>query len=153
MTLKKDIIFSDLRQKVSDTAIDFPDQVRSPDVNTDVRPSAVASYHITGSQWASLSLLREELAKWEEELLKSPNVGKVQWKGLPEEVIEIRLNAVELKKHSLFPLQVKQAVQSEFAPQSIGKQERDGTSYLLKMKNYTRLLEFDHVHGREGSIQ
>ncbi|RXT15530.1 efflux RND transporter permease subunit [Ammoniphilus sp. CFH 90114] len=150
---KKDTVFSDIRQKVSNVALQFPDQVRSPEINTDIRPSAVASYHIVGLDRTMLTSLREDLKVWEEELVKLPKVAKIQWKGLPEEEITIRLDPLELKEHGLFPFQVIQAIQAEFSPQSIGRQDREGTSYLVKMRNYTQLAEFSSVmigKGRYG---
>ncbi|RSK26634.1 efflux RND transporter permease subunit [Bacillus sp. HMF5848] len=143
--INKDAVFSDLQQKVSDAALQFPDQAQEPDVNTGLSPSAVASYMITTNNHAVLAQLKQEMERWEEKITAISGVEKVQVKGVTDEEIVISLNAVALKTNGIQAGQVIQAIQSEFAPNSIGKQEKNNQSYLLDLNTYQSVADIEKV--------
>ncbi|WLR51512.1 efflux RND transporter permease subunit [Bacillus tianshenii] len=142
--------FSQLRQSVSDVSRTFPDDSQEPEVNTDLRPSAVASYHLMSSDPSWLLDIRDQLEAWEEKMLEIDGIAKVQVKGLPEQEVLITLNADQLQAYNVVMPQVMQAINKEFSPAALGKAERQGTAYQLKIRNYDQVSEIENVTITKG---
>ncbi|MCA1062608.1 efflux RND transporter permease subunit (plasmid) [Cytobacillus spongiae] len=138
-------VFGDVRQAVSDASTSFPDEVFDPEINESTVKMPIVSYHLTSDNRESLLTLREEMSRWEKEVEDIAGVSSVTVKGLPEEEIVIELKQDELKASALNPSSVMNAINDEFYPTPLGKQEVDNEVVQLTVDHFSSLEEMNEI--------
>ena len=138
-------VFGDVRQAVSDASTSFPDEAFEPDVNESTAKMPIVSYHLTSDSRENLFSLQEELNRWKDEVEELSGVSGVTIKGLPEEQILIELKQDELKDSGLNVTDVQSAINNEYYPTPLGKQEMDDKVVQLSVENYDSLDEMEEL--------
>ncbi|MYL64494.1 MMPL family transporter [Bacillus hwajinpoensis] len=138
-------VFGDVRQAVSDASTSFPDEAFEPDVNESTAKMPIVSYHLTSDNRDNLFSLQEELNRWKDEVEELSGVSGVTIKGLPEEQILIELKQDELKDSGLNVTDVQSAINNEYYPTPLGKQEMDDKVVQLSVENYDSLDEMEEL--------
>ncbi|MCA0172595.1 efflux RND transporter permease subunit [Bacillus sp. RAR_GA_16] len=138
-------VFGDVRQAVSDASTSFPDEAFEPDVNESTAKMPIVSYHLTSDNREDLLSLQEELNRWSDEVEELSGVSGVTIKGLPEEQILIELKQDELKDSGLNVTDVQGAINNEYYPTPLGKQEMDDEVVQLSVENYDSLDEMEEL--------
>ncbi|WP_273853432.1 efflux RND transporter permease subunit [Guptibacillus spartinae] len=138
-------VFGDVRQAVSDATTSFPDEAFEPDVNESTAKMPIVSYHLTSDNREDLLSLQEELNRWSDEVEELSGVSGVTIKGLPEEQILIELKQDELKDSGLNVTDVQGAINNEYYPTPLGKQEMDDEVVQLSVENYDSLDEMEEL--------
>ncbi|MGM0851264.1 MAG: efflux RND transporter permease subunit [Bacillota bacterium] len=134
-------VFEDVQQAVSDASTSFPDDVFDPEMNESTVKMPIVSYHLTSDNKESLLALHEEMNRWQEEVDEITGVSSVTVKGLPEEEIVIELEQDKLKASGLTPSTVMNAINDEYYPTPLGKQEVDNEVVQLTVDHYSTLDE------------
>ncbi|MEI2663046.1 efflux RND transporter permease subunit [Rossellomorea sp. LJF3] len=134
-------VFGDVRQAVSDASTSFPEEVFDPEVNESTVKMPIVSYHLVSDNKESLLELDDEVSRWKEEVEDLSGVSSVTVKGLPEEEIKIELKKEELKASGLNPSSVMNAINDEYYPTPLGKQEVDNEVVQLTVDHFTTLDE------------
>ncbi|MBM7552509.1 efflux RND transporter permease subunit [Thalassobacillus pellis] len=132
---------SKIRQTITDVSRSFPEGVQDPEVDTDLRGSAVASYHLTASNYDNLQQLHGTIDDWKSTLTSIPEVKSVLVKGLPDPEVRLTLNNQQLNEAKLSSFSVLEAVRKELSPAAIGTEKQDNTSYQLELNKYKELDE------------
>ncbi|WP_028782996.1 efflux RND transporter permease subunit [Thalassobacillus devorans] len=151
----KDNVNSKIQQAVSDASRNFPDEAKSPEIETDLMMSAAASYHLIADNYETLYNLHGTLEKWKEELTNINGVEAVEIKGLPDREIKLTLNNEKLNDNKVSPFQVIDSVNKELAPDAIGTTEKNDKIYQLVMENRTNidsLTDIKVAQGEDGPI-
>ncbi|WP_226658816.1 efflux RND transporter permease subunit [Pseudalkalibacillus hwajinpoensis] len=138
-------VFGDVRQAVSDASTSFPDEAFEPDVNESTAKMPIVSYHLTSDNREDLLSLQEELNRWSDEVEELSGVSGVTIKGLPEEQILIELKQDDLKDSGLNVTDVQSAINNEYYPTPLGKQEMDDEVVQLSVENYDSLDEMEEI--------
>ncbi|EDL66663.1 efflux RND transporter permease subunit [Bacillus sp. SG-1] len=138
-------VFSNVRQAVSDAAAGFPDEVFEPEVNESIVKLPIVSYQLTAETRESLEALRGELDRWTDEVTELAGVEGVAVKGLSDEEILIKLQPDALKEAGLNVGSVMSAINAEFYPTPLGKQEIDNEVVQLSVENYSSIEEMNEV--------
>ncbi|PFG12410.1 efflux RND transporter permease subunit [Bacillus sp. es.036] len=138
-------VFGDVRQAVSDASTSFPEEAFEPDVNESTAKMPIVSYHLTSDNRDNLFSLQEELNRWKDEVEELSGVSGVTIKGLPEEQILIELKQDELKDSGLNVTDVQSAINNEYYPTPLGKQEMDDKVVQLSVENYDSLDEMEEL--------
>ncbi|WP_347551191.1 efflux RND transporter permease subunit [Pseudalkalibacillus hwajinpoensis] len=141
---KKDV-FSDVRQAVSDASTSFPEEAFDPEVNESTAKMPIVSYHLTSENRDNLLSLQEELNRWKDEVSELAGVSGVTIKGLPEEQIIIELNQDNLKESGLNVTDVQSAINNEYYPTPLGKQEMDDEVVQLSVENFDSLDQMEEL--------
>ncbi|MBN8191237.1 efflux RND transporter permease subunit [Bacillus sp. NTK074B] len=138
-------VFGDVRQAVSDASTSFPEEAFDPEVNESTVKMPIVSYHITSDKKETLLELDEEINNWKEEVEDLSGVSSVTVKGLPEEEIVIELKQDELKASGLNPSAIMSAINDEYYPTPLGKQEVDNKVVQLTVDHFTTLDEMNEL--------
>ncbi|WGG47798.1 efflux RND transporter permease subunit [Rossellomorea sp. DA94] len=138
-------VFGDVRQAVSDASTSFPEEVFDPEVNESTVKMPIVSYHLVSVDKESLLKMDEEVSRWKEEVEDLSGVSSVTVKGLPEEEIKIELKKEELKASGLNPSSVMNAINDEYYPTPLGKQEVDNEVVQLTVDHFTTLDEMKEL--------
>ncbi|WP_270180975.1 efflux RND transporter permease subunit [Alkalihalobacillus sp. CinArs1] len=138
-------VFSDVRQAVSDASTSFPEDAFEPEVNESTAKMPIVSYHLTSDNRENLLSMQEELNRWKDEVSELSGVSGVTIKGLPEEQIEIELRQEDLKESGLTVIDVQNAINNEFYPTPLGKQEMDDELVQLSVENYDSLDQMEEL--------
>ncbi len=141
---KKDV-FGDVRQAVSDASTSFPDGAFEPEVNESTAKMPIVSYQLTSDNRDNLLSMQEEMNRWKSEVEDLSGVSGVTIKGLPEEQILIELKQDELKDSGLNVMDVQNAINSEYYPTPLGKQEMDDELVQLSVENYDSLDKMEDL--------
>lgn len=136
---------SAIRQEVSDAGASFPEEVIEPTVSEAAANFPVTSYMLTAESREDFEGLRSLMNTWEEELSAVPGISGVTVKGVQEEEIILTLNSEDLGENGLAFPQVLTAIEEEFNPVPLGKQEADGTIYQLAIESYSSVDEMEQV--------
>ncbi|MDZ5713572.1 efflux RND transporter permease subunit [Jeotgalibacillus haloalkalitolerans] len=136
---------SAIRQEVSDAGASFPEEVIEPTVSEAAANFPVTSYMLTADSREDFEGLRSVMDTWEEELSAVPGISGVTVKGVQEEEIILTLNSEDLGENGLAFPQVLTAIEEEFNPVPLGKQEADGTIYQLAIESYSSVDEMEQV--------
>ena len=104
-------IFDDLRRKVEDIEGDLPDGIRGPFINTDFGDVFGSVYILTGDGYsnAELKTIADDIR---DELLREPDVSKVNIHGARDEVIFVEYNNARLSELGLSPQQLSNILSS-----------------------------------------
>ncbi|MEM7366675.1 MAG: efflux RND transporter permease subunit, partial [Pseudomonadota bacterium] len=102
LMMDMDPIFDDLRKKVEDVAPELPDGVITPAVNDEFGDVFGSVYALTGDGFSFQELgdIAEEIR---DELLKEPDIAKVDIDGMQDEIIYVEYNNAQLTKYNLTP--------------------------------------------------
>ncbi|WP_409250595.1 efflux RND transporter permease subunit [Bacillus sp. SCS-153A] len=138
-------VFSNVRQAVSDAASGFPGEVFEPEVNESIVKQPIVSYQLTADSREDLETLRDELDRWADEVTELSGVEGVTVKGLPDEEILIKLQPDALKDAGLNVGSVLSAINAEFYPTPLGKQEINNEVVQLSVENYSSIEEMNEV--------
>ena len=141
---KKDV-FGDVRQAVSDASTSFPDGAFEPEVNESTAKMPIVSYQLTSDNRDNLLSMQEEMNRWKSEVEDLSGVSGVTIKGLPEEQILIELKQDELKDSGLNVTDVQSAINNEYYPTPLGKQEMDDELVQLSVENYDSLEQMEDL--------
>ncbi|UOQ48364.1 efflux RND transporter permease subunit [Gracilibacillus caseinilyticus] len=141
---KKEVL-GDVRQVVSDTSASLPEEAQEPNVNESTAETPIVSYHLTSDRRENLLSLQEELNRWKDEVEELSGVSGVTIKGLPEEKILIKLNQDQLKESGLNVTDVQNAINNEYYPTPLGKQQMDNEVVQLSVRNYESLDQMKEI--------
>ncbi|TFD95879.1 efflux RND transporter permease subunit [Jeotgalibacillus sp. R-1-5s-1] len=136
---------SSIRQEVSDASAAFPEEVLETTVSEAAANFPVASYMITAENRTSFDGLSTIMDTWDEEVSAIPGVSSTTVKGVQEDEIIISLDSDSLGENGLAFPQVMTAINEEFNPVPLGKQESDGTIYQLSIESYQAVEEIEQV--------
>ncbi|WP_227397186.1 efflux RND transporter permease subunit [Jeotgalibacillus aurantiacus] len=136
---------SSIRQEVSDASAGFPEEVLETTVSEAAANFPVASYMITAENRTSFDGLSTIMDTWDEEVSAIPGVSSTTVKGVQEDEIIITLDSDSLGENGLAFPQVMTAINEEFNPVPLGKQESDGTIYQLSIESYQAVDEIEQV--------
>lgn len=135
-------IYAAIRQAVQNAQKDFPDEALTPEVKTDLVRSSVATYHLLNEDTETLLALRETIASWEEEFTSISGVDSIEWKGIPDQYVEVQLDQEALGEYRVQPGQIIEAIQAELGPVALGTETTDDQNFLLNIAeedDFTRL--------------
>ncbi|TMU87552.1 efflux RND transporter permease subunit [Bacillus sp. BHET2] len=138
-------VFGNVRQAVSDASTSFPEEVFDPEVNESTVKMPIVSYHLISDNKESLLEMNDEMKRWKDEVEDLTGVSSVTVKGLPEEEIIVELKKDELKAAGLNPSSVMSAINSEYYPTPLGKQEVDKEVVQLTVDHFTTLDEMNKL--------
>jgi multidrug efflux pump len=138
-------VFSNVRQAVSDASTAFPEEVFDPEVNESTVKMPIVSYQLTSDSRENLEELRGELDRWSDEVKELSGVEGVSVKGLPDEEILIELQPDALKEAGLNVGSVMSAINDEFYPAPLGKQEIDNEVVQLSVDHFSTINEMNEV--------
>jgi multidrug efflux pump len=138
-------VFSNVRQAVSDTSTAFPEEVFDTEIKESTVQMPIVSYQLTSDNRENLEELRSEMDRWSDEVKELTGVEGVKVKGLPEEEIVIELQPGSLKEAGLNAGSVMTAINDEFYPAPLGKQEIDKKVVQLTVDHYTTIDEMNKV--------
>ncbi|RIW34619.1 efflux RND transporter permease subunit [Bacillus salacetis] len=138
-------VFSNVRQAVSDTSTSFPEEVFDTEINESTVKMPIVSYQLTSDSREDLENLRNEMDRWTEEVKELSGVEGVTVKGLPEEEILIKLEPEALKEAGLNVGSVMTAINDEFYPAPLGKQEIDNEIVQLSVNHYGTIEDMNEV--------
>ncbi|MFD1171191.1 efflux RND transporter permease subunit [Oceanobacillus picturae] len=142
----RDDVFADINQAVSSASTSFPDEALEPEVNESMSQSPIVSYHLTSDTRDNLLSLGNELNNWKDEVEALPGVAGVTIKGLPEEQILISVKQEELKEAGLNPGDLQTAINNEYSPTPLGKQDMEKEVVQLSVDNYDSLEQMEEVY-------
>lgn len=138
-------VFSDVRQAVSDASASFPEEVFDPEINESTVKMPIVSYQLTSDNRESLQDIKDEIDRWKTEVEELSGVSGVAVKGLPEEQILIELKLGDLKKSGLNVSDVMTAINDEYYPTPLGKEEINDEVVQLTVDHYSTLDEMEKV--------
>ncbi|MFD2629613.1 efflux RND transporter permease subunit [Oceanobacillus kapialis] len=142
----KNDVFSDVNQAVSSASASFPDGVQDSEVNDSMSQSPIVSYHLTSGSRDNLLSLGEELNRWKDEVEGLPGVSGVTIKGLPDEQILINVNQDALKEAGLNTGDLQTAINNEYYPSPLGKQDMEEEVVQLTVENYDTIEQMKEVY-------
>ncbi|TYS16665.1 efflux RND transporter permease subunit [Rossellomorea vietnamensis] len=138
-------VFSDVRQAVSYASTGFPEEVFDTEINEFTVKMPIVSYQLTSESRENLLELKPELDRWTDEVTELSGVEGVTVKGLPEEEIIIELHPDALKEAGLNVGSVMTAINDEFYPTPLGKQEIDNEVVQLTVEHFSSIEEMNEV--------
>ncbi|BCB03637.1 efflux RND transporter permease subunit [Bacillus sp. KH172YL63] len=138
-------VFGDVRQMVSDASTAFPEGAFDPEINESTVKMPIVSYQLTSDTKESLSKLNDDIIRWKKEVEDLSGVAGVTVKGLPDEEIVIELDQDRLKKTGLNPSSIMNAINEEYYPTPLGKQELNGEVVQLTVDHFTSLDEMNKI--------
>ncbi|WP_456274852.1 efflux RND transporter permease subunit [Bacillus sp. AK031] len=138
-------VFSDVRQAVSDASTSFPEEVFDSEVNESTVKMPIVSYQLTSDSRESLQQLKGELDRWSDEVEELAGVEGVAVKGLPDEEILIKLQPDALKEAGLNVGSVLSAINEEYYPTPLGKQEINNEVVQLSVDHFASIEEMNEV--------
>ncbi|MGD7023776.1 efflux RND transporter permease subunit [Rossellomorea vietnamensis] len=138
-------VFSDVRQAVSDASTGFPEEVFDTEINESTVKMPIVSYQLTSESRENLLELKPELDRWTDEVTELSGVEGVTVKGLPEEEIIIELQPDALKEAGLNVGSVISAINDEFYPTPLGKQEIENEVVQLTVEHFSSIEEMNDV--------
>ncbi|KIL46479.1 multidrug transporter [Jeotgalibacillus alimentarius] len=144
-SVDKQETLSAIRQEVSDASSGFPEEVLESTVSEAAANFPVSSYMLTADSRGDFEGLRSVMNTWEEELTAVPGISGVTVKGVQEEEIILTLNSEDLWGNGLAFSQVLTAIEEEFNPVPLGKQEQEDTIYQLSIESYSSVDEMEQV--------
>ncbi|WP_404457665.1 efflux RND transporter permease subunit [Oceanobacillus kapialis] len=147
----KNDVFSDVNQAVSSASASFPDGVQDSEVNDSMSQSPVVSYHLTSDSRDNLLSLGEELNRWKDEVEGLPGVSGVTIKGLPDEQILINVKQDALKEAGLNTGDLQTAINNEYYPSPLGKQDMEEEVVQLTLENYDTIEQMEEVYVGENT--
>ncbi|WP_335872599.1 efflux RND transporter permease subunit [Bacillus sp. 2205SS5-2] len=146
-------VFSNIRQAVSEASSSFPEQAFETEVNETTVKTPIVSYHITSENREDLASLQTELSRWKEEIESLSGVAGVTIKGLSEEEIIIKFDSVKLAEKGLILSDVLSAINEEFSPTPLGKQQVDGRVVQLTVNHFETVDDMENLllgHSPQG---
>lgn len=136
---------SNVRQAVADATPRLPEDALAPTVNDSIGQLPVASYLLTADDPDSLQMVREELERLEERLLRTDGVTNVTIKGLPETEFVVSLDSAELAERQLAFPDVLTAINEEYKTTPLGRQTTEDGIYQLAIDNLTNVNDMGQV--------
>ncbi|PPA70126.1 efflux RND transporter permease subunit [Jeotgalibacillus proteolyticus] len=138
-------VFSSIRQQVSDAAASFPEEVLTPSIDEAGGSFPIVSYMLTSENRDAFTDLEPLMEDWDEEISSVPGVSDVTVKGIMPDEIILSIDSEELGENGLAFPDVLDAVQNEFNPVPLGKQESEGTVYQLAIESYDSVEDMEAV--------
>lgn len=122
--------YQDIQQAVNRIST-FPAQIERPLVSLASHSIEVMELALFGPlQRFELKRLAERI---KDQLLASPDISKVELKGLPDEEIQIEIRQVDLQRYGLTLNQVAQVISANALEQSAGAVKTDGGDILVTL--------------------
>ena len=122
--------YQDIQQAVNRIST-FPAQIERPIVSLVSRSIEVMELALFGPlERFELKRLAERI---KDQLLQSPQISKVELKGLPDEEIQVEIRQVDLQRYGLTLNQVAQVISANALEQSAGSVKTDGGDILVTL--------------------
>lgn len=138
-------VFDELRKKVQDAEADLPEDAEQPVVNDDMSRTFIQSFQITADSFEQLAQLRDTLDTWKDQLRMVPGVSQVDIQGLPEQEVEISVNAQKLQQYGIGWSQVLHAIQTKNETTPLGTIDIDSRKYRLSLPASDHVDSFANV--------
>ncbi|UOQ87126.1 efflux RND transporter permease subunit [Gracilibacillus salinarum] len=141
-----DSVYSTIRQYVQDAESSFPDDAFSPEVETDLVTSSVATYHLLSDNRDDLYAIRDQVENWKSSLTEISGISSVSVKGLPEQKVLISLDQEALADSQIQPNQVIEAIQNELSPTALGTESNQQQNILLNLESVDDLAQLEEIY-------
>ncbi|MGD7043458.1 efflux RND transporter permease subunit [Jeotgalibacillus proteolyticus] len=138
-------VFSSIQQQVSDAEASFPEEVVSTSVEEAQANFPIVSYMLTSEDRDAFTDLQPLMDDWDEEISAVAGVSGTTVKGVQPTEIILTVDSEELGQNGLAIPDVMTAIESEFNPVPLGKQETGQTIYQLSIESYETVEEMEQV--------
>ncbi|MGQ3478773.1 efflux RND transporter permease subunit [Paenibacillus sp. TY11] len=122
-----------LRKKMNDAQSSLPTDAQKPVVNDDLNKVFIHSYAITGDSVEQLYQLNDMVKSWKDQLKTIPGVSEVTIKGLPDQEVQIQIDAQKLQQYHISWEQLMGAVQKENEQYPIGNLDYNERTYRMNV--------------------
>jgi len=138
-------VFSSIQQQVSDASSTFPDEVVEPSVNEAEASFPIVSYMLTSDDRGAFEDLEPLMESWDEEISAISGVSNTTVKGVQPTEIILTVYSEDLGQNGLAIPDVLTAIENEFNPVPLGKQEIEGTIFQLSIEAFQTVEEMEQV--------
>lgn len=138
--------FSKVRQRVSDTSNDFPNEVITPDIREDIQMGALSSYHVLANEREDLYELKSLVENWKEEVESVSGVRGTIIKGIPDQELVIELDSSLMAEAGLFFPSVVESIENEFNLIPLGTKQVDESIIQLALSNDIGIDALENVY-------
>ncbi|WP_078432952.1 efflux RND transporter permease subunit [Metabacillus halosaccharovorans] len=138
-------ILSEVRQSVADVSKSLPENVITPEVNSDISAGTLSSYHLLSDDRQLLQSQTELMMNWKKDLEEIEGVRKVSFKGLPEEQYELILDSDQMKEMGIIFPDITEAINNELNITPLGSQELEEGKKQLLIDHINTIEEVEKV--------
>ena len=139
-------ILSEVRQMTADVSQTFPENVFTPEVNSEISAGTLSSYHILSEDREVLQNQTELMMEWKKELEKIEGVREVSFKGLPEDQYELLLDSERMKEKGIIFPDITDAINNELNITPLGSQEVEEEKKQLLIDHINTIEEVEKVY-------
>jgi multidrug efflux pump subunit AcrB len=125
--------WDELRKKMNDAQSALPTDAQKPVVNDDLNKVFIHSYAITADSAEQLYQLNDLAKSWKDQLRTVPGVSEVTIRGLPDQEVQIQIDAQKLQQYHITWEQLMSAVQKENDQYPIGNLDYNERTYRLNV--------------------
>ncbi|MEC0182251.1 efflux RND transporter permease subunit [Paenibacillus peoriae] len=126
-------VWDELRKKMNDAQSTLPTDAQKPVVYDDLNKVFIHSYAITADSAEQLYRLNDMVKSWRDQLKTVPGVSEVIIKGLPEQEVQIQIDAQKLQQYHISWEQLMSAVQKENEQNPIGNLDYNERTYRMNV--------------------
>ncbi|EHS58697.1 efflux RND transporter permease subunit [Paenibacillus sp. Aloe-11] len=126
-------VWDELRKKMNDVQSALPADAQKPVVYDDLNKVFIHSYAITADSAKQLYQLNDMVKSWRDQLKTVPGVSEVIIKGLPEQEVQIQIDAQKLQQYHISWEQLMSAVQKENEQNPIGNLDYNERTYRMNV--------------------
>lgn len=134
-----------INQAINDVKGQFPTEVRSVSVNTDLIQANVETYHLLSRDLDPLLNLRPTIDQFVEDLLAINGVKGIDLRGLPGERLSVSIEPELLARYQLQPNAIIETLSETLSPTALGSEEKDGELVSLSLPGYQSLEDLNET--------
>lgn len=138
-------IWDELRKKVDNAESNLPREAQKPVINDDLNRTFIHSYAITADSTEQLYQLNDLVLSWRDQLNTIPGVSEVTVRGLPDQEVQIKIDAQKLQQYQITWEQLMMAVKKENERTPLGVLDYNERTYQLNVDQSQNIKDFNQI--------
>lgn len=138
-------VWEELRNKINDAESILPGDAQKPMMNENLNKTLIHSYAITSNSTQELLKLHDLMQNWKDQLNTVPGVAQIHIEGLPDQEVQIQIDASRLQQYQITWEEVMQAIQNENERSPLGNLDYNEMTYQLKVDQSRNTADLQQI--------
>ncbi|MCL7747952.1 efflux RND transporter permease subunit [Halalkalibacter alkaliphilus] len=138
-----DRMWNEVRQQVTNAASEFPDDVHTPNLNSNLSIQGLATYQLTFNEETNLTAVNELINRWSKRLVQLEDIVSISAQGALEKEVLVEIDYEAMQDTGITTNQLIGAINGELSTLPPGEWRTDEYNYRVELATYDSLTDLE----------
>ncbi|KHF38734.1 efflux RND transporter permease subunit [Halalkalibacter okhensis] len=138
-----DRIWNEIRQQLTNAASDFPDDVHTPTLNSNLSIQGLATYQLTFNEETNLTEVNDLIDRWSKRIVQLEDIISISAQGALDKEVLVEIDYEAMQEAGIITNQLIGALNGELSTLPPGEWRTDEYNYRVELDTYESLSDLE----------